>query len=220
MKKIFLLIIAILLLSGCTVEYNVNFTKDLASEKVIMNGVTYETFPVEAYKNDQGASEDAIEIEGIEYYDITNTTNSTDFTYDFPLARYGESNGANMCYKNVSVIKMDDNNYNMFTSNYNSCINYYPELEQITINLKFTNDFNITENNADKVENNTYTWIIDRNNYDNKNIEISYSFKEENGEESTNKTDSKNNILIILGSFGVLIVVLIIVLNIKNKKYE
>lgn len=219
MKKILLLIITILLLSGCTVEYNVNFTKDLASENIILNGVTDEIFPVEAYINEQGSSEEPIEIEGVEYYDITKNANSINLNYNFPIDRYTESTGVNTCYKNVSINKMNDGTYNLMTNNYNSCINYYPELEQITINLNFTNDFNITRNNADKVNGNTYTWIIDRNNYANKGMEISYILKEDGEEqEPTNKIDSKYNVLIILGSFLVLSIIIGIVIKVKNKK--
>lgn len=218
MKKGFLLIIAILLLSGCTVEYNVNFTKNSANELVILNNVTDEVFPVEAYYNEQGASETPIEIEGIEYYDITKSANATNLTYNFPIDRYPESKGANLCYKNVSINKMNDGSFNLLTTKYNSCIDYYPELEQIIINLKFTNDFNITRNNADKVDGNTYTWIIDRNNYNNKGIELSYAFKEEAEEEQINEKSSKYNILIILGSFLVLGVIIAIVIKLKNKK--
>ncbi len=214
MKKGFLLIVAILFLSGCTVEYTVNFTKDSANESVILNGVTNEMFPVEAYTNEQGASEEPVEIEGVEYYDITKNANATNLTYKFPMDRYSESKGVNLCYKNVSINIMEDGYYNLITNKYNSCIDYYPELEQITINLKFTNDFNIIRNNADKVDGNTYTWIIDRNNYNNKGIELSYAFKEENEEEQINEN---HNILIILGSFLILGIIIVIAIKLKNK---
>ncbi len=217
MKNKVLLLISLFLLSGCTAEYNAYLTKQTVSEDTIVFGLTNDNFPITAYINDQGASEDNEKIPDIEYYDIMQNPDYTEYKYDFPYENYLNGTGVNYCYKNVSIAQIADNNYKLSTNNFNSCIDYYEELTEIKINLKFSDDFNITSNNADEVNNNTYTWLINRTNYNNKSIEVNYSLKETK-EVSKEKAKGNNfNIFIILGSFIILGVVLTIVIKKQNK---
>lgn len=219
MKNKLLLLMTIFLLSGCTAEYNVNITPENASELTTINGLTNENYPVTAYINDQGASETNEKIPGLEYYDITSNADTVNYRFTFPLERYGESTGVNYCYKNVSIYK-NENNYHLQTNNFNSCLDFYSDLEQIKVNLHFDENFTITDHNADEAKDNTYTWVINRNNYNNKTLEITYSLKESNKSNIDRASNRWRNIFLIIGCFGVLIIVLISIVKFKNKKME
>lgn len=218
MKKILILIISIFILSGCTVEYNATITKDNVLENIVLNGNKEDDFPVPAYITDQGPSLTDQKVEGIEYYEVNYGENLRNFKYKFPFERYKDSRGINYCYKNVSINEINENSYRLSTNNYNSCIDYYQEIENLTINLHFADDFKITNHNADEVKGNTYTWLINRQNYDNKTIEITYSLAETTKEEYEN--NKKINFLVIVSCFGILIIVLTVVIKFKNKKVE
>ncbi len=217
MKYKILLLISVFLLSGCTAEYNTYITKETVAENTIVNGLTKETFPVTAYINDQGASETNEKIEGIEYYTINQNIRFTEYKFNFPFENYKNGTGVNYCYKNFHIYTTNENDYRLSTNNLNSCMDYYTELTEIKVNLKFSDDFNITSNNADEVNDQTYTWLINRDNYNNKTIEIAYSLIKTNPVVSDEETNNNINVFIILGSFVVLGVVLTIVIKKRNK---
>ena len=100
-----------------------------------------------------------------------------------------------------------------------SGLNFYLDdnVDEVAINI--TTDHKVTEANADKYENNTYTWIINKQNYSNKNIIMSIDFNEE-----TLPTEEKNNIkfstvllIVILPIIFIISLILLIMYN-KNKK--
>ena len=217
MKKKFGLLLTLLFLSGCTVEYNANITRENVTEMATIDEVINETYPVTAYINDQGPSETNDKTPGIDYYEIVANNNTMMFKYTFPFNRYLEGTGVNYCYKEVNMKKLEQNQYKITTSNYNSCIDFYNEIDQIKINLTFANEFTITNHNADQVNNHTYTWLINRANYQNKAIEITYSINEET---SAQEKVNLPKWLIILSSFLLLGIILTIVIKFKNKSWK
>lgn len=210
MKKLILLVISLVILGGCTVEYNATLTKDDVIENVLINGTEYNV-PTTAYIDDQGASETNEKIPGVEYYDIVNSNNSVKFKYTFPYDKYHLSRAVNYCYDNVTINEIKENSYFLYTSIKNACLNYYEDLEEIEINLNISSDFKVTKNNADMVNNNTYTWVINRNNYNNKSIELYYDLIEKDNKEN------RFNLLIIFASFIVLGAILTFIVK-RGKK--
>ena len=90
--------------------------------------------------------------------------------------------------------------------------------------------------NADNVTDNIYTWNVNRNNYNNKSIKLTFNsenhrlnnnsnkpVENENNQTNNNEQTEENssyNILLIVGSFIILSIVLFMVIKFQNKKYE
>ena len=96
------------------------------------------------------------------------------------------------------------------------------EIDDVTISI-YT-ELTVTSNNADSVENNTYTWNLDKNNYLNKKISL---YIERPQSENNIEDDKKNNntsnkkdgtALHIVFVIGLYLVIIIAVVNFFNKK--
>ena len=96
------------------------------------------------------------------------------------------------------------------------------EIDDVTLSI-YT-ELTVTSNNADSVENNTYTWNLDKNNYLNKKISlyIERPQAEKNPEDvkKNNNTSNKkdNTAFHIIFIIGLYLVIIIAVVNFFNKK--
>lgn len=118
--------------------------------------------------------------------------------------------GANTCYQYFSVIRdQEDSGFIISTSFKNLCFTTYSNLEEIKIILN-TNHV-VKSNNADQVDKNEYTWIIDKENSQNKTIQVNIS----------DEVVKNNNYLLIIIVFGAILIIIFsiyLILNLKNKK--
>lgn len=189
MKKIIILLI-VLLCSGCSVEYNLytTNTNNLIEEITIYNNYTgSEYFP--AFYGSPGTSEENVKIEGVEYYEQIGNT----YKFTFDKDNIEQSNAINNCY-NIFEVTEDNGIYTLSTSNNNKCFSNLPNLEDITINIYDEFD-KIISANTNKIDN-TYTWVINNDNrYDSYiEIKLDYSTIDENYQyESSQNTETENN---------------------------
>ena len=124
--------------------------------------------------------------------------------------------GSTTCYDKFSVLRYKDEETKderllLSTSKENECFNIYTNnLDEVKINVK--TNHKVISHNADIVSGNTYQWIINKNNYTNKSIQIILSEK--------TVIDYKTLIIIatIVGSLVVAILIVVIVINEKNRK--
>lgn len=211
MKKI-LLILLILLLTGCKATYNISFDEKNINEsiKIYTNNSNIEN------ANQKTIDKVSDELYNFEYdYEYYNKEkyqegNNTgyNYTYSFDYDTYNLYTELKKCY--------DDFNYSngdyttLKTSNEFTCFNYYPEIEEITINI--TSKYEITEANADQKDGNTYTWIINQKNYKNKPINIRINKKKEY------KENKVNNKLIITFSIFIILILILLFMKKKTKK--
>lgn len=224
MKKILFSFITLILLTGCTAEYNLDFDDDNYMESLNIE-TTSDHLDYENVKNYEwpksidytitGSSEVPEKIEGVIYYDFENyqDEDKAGFTYSYNMTKdqYKKSAIVHNCFSSISIQKNDKKNIQTLnTSTGFECFTKYPPLEKVTINIK-TNK-NVVQTNADRQEGNVYTWIINSGNAATKSIMISTS-EEMEEEKETNIT----LILIIIGAFFILLFVLI---RAKNKKYR
>ncbi len=211
MKKIILLIILVLLLTGCKATYNISFDKDInESIKIYTSNTNIETANKETVNK---VSEELYNFEyGYEYYKkekyYEGNNTGYNYTHKFDYEDYNMYTELQKCYDDFNYSN-DDNTVSLSTSELFTCFDYYPEIEEVTINM--TSQYNITSSNADKVDGNTYTWIINKDNYQNKPLEIKINKKQEYKEK---KITSK--MIITFGIF--LILVLYLLLSIKKNK--
>lgn len=169
MKKIIFLLLICLLLTGCTVNYNLDINDNNFKETLTGNVLNTElnnndntdinmfTYLINGdqpafYKNDN-----------IFFNKTTNnTTNGIDFDYSYTFNEYNFNNSRiiNECFDN-HIYEYKDNTYYLVVSGKFNC--NYSE----TTNINITTNYNVTSNNAQTIKNNTYTWTIDENNKDN-----------------------------------------------------
>ncbi len=226
--KLIILIGIIFLLSGCTVQYNAYFDDDKVIETMLTKGSEYTPIYTPAYITDQGASEENIKIEGINYYNMQANGDEVSYNFQFPFSQFSNSTIANTCLDSFTIDKVYNGEYLLNTSSYFSCLDYYTLVDDVTINLTFNNDFyEIKNTNADMTNGNTYAWHVNRDNYHDKNIQVTFKLKKENQQTQnssnnnpTNPVIEKNKYLIFILAFIILIIVIIVVSYLKKGNYN
>lgn len=224
--KIFIFLCSILLLSGCSVEYNLTLNDDLTvSEKVV---ATERTKRMEALTKQKGE-------QAVNYLynmfkrddeNITLTSREDDYnTYATAIISHEDINDyaskfSSDVFNNVNVTK--DGNIITFSTTQKELLssdtNYSLLYDDITVNV--TIPFEVTSNNADKVTGNTYTWNIKKNT-DYKTIEFSYKEGNKEDQVNINVNDETYNIqygVIIAVGLIILVGSIILFVYIKNKK--
>lgn len=213
-----------IILSGCSAEYELNFVDGKYNEKFKTIGSIND----ENYKNEIDVLNDK------NYLFVDSTLQTGDFPAESFLDEYA------IYDKNIFN---NDNGYGVILSySYNSKYDYlkssivysmfqgfnitndeiylydslnvfltYPLLDDITISFK--SDKKVYDNNADEIKNNIYYWYMNKENYKDKYIRISFK---------KNEMLSQKNIIISDKSFKIgvyifLIILLIIVLVIFEK---
>lgn len=214
MKKNRLLFISFLILvtcTGCTVEYNINITESNIEE--IINVTDYESnneilkhyntwYPtfVNFMKN-----EETIELEnynqkydGIEYHkkDVKTLNNGYQYTYQYTydIDDYHDAYTLAVAYSDTTVYKRTDSLV-LRTSNENFLCNYnYFDEAKINISID-PNIYKLNYTNAHSKNNNTYTWIINKNNCNNDELILTLDIinKKSSNSLSSSSNNNKNN---------------------------
>lgn len=212
MKKIYLLIL-ILLICGCSANYNLEIKEDSFYEKidVIIN------------KSDIPDSNQT--IDGIELSDqitpFLQSQNSVFFTnpsikynkkieeisdyysvimdYEYKPSEFKDSNTLNMCFSDFEFNEED----NYYIHAYGTFYCLYTD--NIDINIKTNNK--VLKNNADSVKGNVYTWNINTKN--NNSVDIEFEIT---------KTVSHTNIIIYVVLFIIVVVAVVVAANLYIKK--
>ena len=172
MKKIILLLIIIILLTGCNATYDINISKNN-----IQDTITLKTDS----ENVDNANKETIDNfmlklgeweNGHDFYkrEIVTTEKETgyQYTYTFNYNEYDAMSQIRKCYETFNLDYQ--NSIEIKTSNEFLCQNYYPQVNTILINI--TSEYEISNSNADYVNNNIHTWKINKSNYKNKPINI------------------------------------------------
>lgn len=224
--KIFIFLCLVLLLSGCSVEYDLTLNDDLTvSEKVV---ATEKTKRMEALTKQKGKQAvnylyDMFKRNG---EDITLTSREDDYnTYATVITSHEDINDyaskfSSDVFDNVNVTK--DGNIITFSAEQKELLssdtNYSLLYDDITVNI--TIPFEVTSNNADKVNGNTYTWNIKKDS-DYKTIEFSYKEGNKKDEININVNNETYNIhygVIIAVGLVIIISSIVLFVYIKNKK--
>ncbi len=192
--KILGILVIILLLTGCDANYSAEIKENTFKEEttIIPNSSKTEKIqnkPLENYLQsfvgtkipsfynaDSYNGENEGEKEGIEYYDITSYQNGIQSSYSFNFYNLHRSLVIKECFDEINVQK-NENIYRINTNNYCKAFDKYSLLDHLTIELVV--DYNVIYANADQVEGNHYFWYLDTENYDHKNISLSFNIAQE-----------------------------------------
>ena len=212
MRKI-LIIFSILLLTGCSAEYNLTYEDDMFTEtisvKLLENEKLFNEKKEELInKKIFSYSDESSQLYYNKEYKTVDNFFVMDYNYIYDFNKFRKARIFSECFEKASITS-DDNNYYILTSGQFKCLNFNEE-ELDEVKIVFTTKNKIISNNADEVNKNKYIWFIDSNNLD-KNIKITFSKKELNKDNT--------NIYIILGILlGILFIGLPGYLYIKRKR--
>lgn len=219
-RKLFLLFI-IFLLSGCTVNYNLTIDNDTALENIKISIPTEDA--TEKEFESQVKHKRPVYFGEKKYYDMTYDNDGdnyhVDYIYKHNINNLHKSSFLNNCYA-TNNIKVSDEQISISTSNVFRCINLDDGLHTDAVDVNITTKLKVLNNNADEINNNTYTWHMDGYDYSNKPIKLVLQKNKKISDsiitfnkKNSNTFNSINVIFLILP-----IVLAIIYLFIKAKK--
>ncbi len=213
--KLILIIMVMLLLSGCEANYSLYIDKDVFNETttVLANSGELNTYDSQTYLTMKQKIDlyykKYVDIvyqnpyynpylddpqKGINYYNKELINNGKGYgfkySYNFNKENYLNSNIINTFFKNNNSV-LNDNKYTLNVYTFNG-FERYNDLTQVTINI--TTDLEVKKSNADSVYNNVYTWTITKDDALNKKIYLELV----NINKLDKKTENKIIIIIIL----------------------
>lgn len=226
-KKIILLILVMLVFSGCSVKYNLNINEDLSVNEKIIASESTTSLKIKTGQEPKVAANslyDSYKIKGVKYNISTTSNNrettsnvSTSFKSLEDYVDYFESD----IIKEVNITEKDgyitlEYKQDVPLTEYSSRSLVYDSIE---VNLIIP--FKVTENNADKVNGNTYTWNIKKDGKL-KDIKITFNKNETNSSKKINffgffEINVKYSVLFVCGIVLLIILILLVVYT-KNKK--
>lgn len=174
MKKILFLIIICFLLTGCTMNYNLEITDEGFKETISGNVLnselkTGDDTDFNIYYHLLNSEQTTFKNNNSIFYEKTiNKTNETtefEYTYTFNKNNFINSRILNECFDNFTFKNEDDHYYIDISGNFKCA---YAD----KTNIKLKTDYQVTGNNIKKENKNVYIWTIDKNNTEDINISI------------------------------------------------
>lgn len=213
-------------LTGCTVDYNLDFTDNKLSEVINVNLDASENNAENIQKMEYSAKYEVAAISK-QYtqipYNFTSKKQKDKyigtFSYDYKVTEFNDEHLIRTCYDTFNFVQTDKG-YQLVTSDIFKCGSYsYLPVEKYTITI--TTNHKVIESNADVVDKNKYTWVIETNGKVDIEKPIKIIFSNETSLEliaDELSNNSKSVIFIVLGVLGCAIIVTSIVFVIKTKR--
>lgn len=212
-KCLIVLFVAIFCLTGCDVTYNLTITEDNMTESV--------SFLNDDTEENQDILDQYLSTDYTAYYDMdsreTHKYEKSELNHDKKIGMnlaytYNDDNLQkssllSQCYYVKSITKTEDMIV-ITTDGYTRCMyrDGTKRFDKLTINI--TTELEVTENNADSVDGNTYTWVINEGNYQNHPITMKMNLPDENEQEGNSILTTIIIIVVLIlaiGGIGVLV---------------
>lgn len=246
LRLLFIFISLIFICNGCSVVYKATITEENIDERLTLtetslkayqNAFSYSTGSMDNFEKNRTYLDKYSRYKVNEYidkfyinkdnFDRDNylsgwSTKNELYEYSFGGGKKELSLKNNLFINNVikDSIIINDNSIILHIDNIPNGL--LDEIDDVTISI-YT-ELTVTSNNADSVENNTYTWNLDKDNYLNKKISLyierPQAEKDPEDDKKNNNTSNKKdntafNIIFIIGLY---LVIIIAVVNFFNKK--
>lgn len=228
MKKILILLILMISLTGCEAVYNLDINNNTFTEELILttndkssksqktvNVALKSKIPVDDnyYKPEVNFKQN-----NLKYYQISkiDTDNELGARYKANLTKE-EYLTSTLVKEHFPNFKLNEtgNIISLNLGKKENIFDNYPDLDKLTINITINNK--VTKHNADGVNNNIYTWNLTKDNYNKKEIYLNYNKNEKHSETEEEKFNY-NIIFIIIGIIIISFTTYIVYCN-KGKKY-
>ena len=196
MKKRIILLLIIFFLSGCSVEYNIEFNDNNLTESINIGKFDASKIEDFEYLTPYAIVNEANQ----EFYKINYSNNILNLSYRYNTSNFQMSEAFNECYE-LSSFSYDEENYYILTSEEFKCLSYMGYTSD-EVKINFKSNHKIISSNADYIEDNIHTWVSNNTNSKNKPINITISSDSDN---------SKNNKIVIPSVFILFIIASIVV---------
>ncbi len=216
MRKSILLLLIIFMVTGCSVQYNLEINSSSVKENTNIK-FAKETFDgtLSSLSNyNMPITQDSKQVD---FYNLDVSEDAANYylkyNYEFDHQKYVNSYFVKNCYETVKL-EEKYGQIHFYTSSQFRCINLDDggHIDSATINIK--TDMRVIENNADEIKDNIYTWKINEKNSDNKPINI---VMEKNDDIDTLVNNTKD-MLIILGAILIPAALIGIYMVIRKKR--
>ena len=208
-KLLFLITLIITLCTGCSIEYNINITKDNIEETInvtdkitenrtqrdILNhyNMRYPTFVNFINEGESIEIEDfSQKYNGIEYNtktikEITEGYNYT-YKYTYDIDKYYDAYSLANVY--IETTALNEDNALVLRTEKENLLCQYDYFDSLKVNITIDPKiYELNYTNTSNINNNTYTWYLDKNNCNNSEIILTLNKIEESGEEIVNPND-------------------------------
>ena len=225
MKRIILLLVLMISLTGCEAVYNLDIDGDSFKEELVLttdkqtndvkktiNVALKANIPLndEYYKPEVNFKQN-----DLKYYEISkiDTNNILGVRYNGAFSK-DEYSSSTILKEHNPDFKLSEkgNVVSLMLGKRRNIFDDYPELDKLTINISLNNQ--VTGHNADGVSGTTYTWYLTRENYKTKGLYLNYNKVQQVKHEEEQKFDY-SIIYYILG-FSLLIFIIYILIKAKN----
>lgn len=210
MKKILLLFILCLLLSGCSTVVTLKIEKDKVTETIKVSGLKEEIFLNNQLNENVKKGLNVFERE-YEYYDMKEFEDNEYVSKTYELSEnielWAELSHVRPCYETFKLEKTDTN-ITLNTSDEYRC-GYLFGANNVTLVIE--SDLELVSSNADDVQGNKLIWNIDESNYKNKSISFNYKI---------NESKSVENYLVYYILFAVISLIIGVYIFIKKKNKD
>lgn len=220
MKNKILFIIILILITGCSVEYNLNIDSSFSEHTVYIPESSEEMIDGTQYRlpalfSESRLTYDNSNLKEIKYYNIkTLKDNKFSFNFVYDDNQLNDSNIANSCYQFFSV-DTKENEVSILTGNKFYCFDVYEELDSVTININ--SNYKVIQSNADKIVGKKHTWYITRENASNKPIIFVYDKSKKNMTIMQYLMDNVP-LVVVVGTTLMLGGITFLIINTKKKK--
>lgn len=245
-KLIILLIPLILVTSGCEATYKMSITSDSIEETLNITEDLEKTYQ-NAFLNEYGNLNNYIKC--FSCLDNYIKKNKADYVEKYYLnkdnfARDNKNGEYNISNNSYTYTMSEKKNYSLKNNTLINNIskdsliinddNIIIHLEGLptdllkdinSLDVKITTTLPVISNNADSVEENTYTWVYTKENSINKNLTLTIEREKKDESDNQNKQNNNNNsqkksnpTLTLLVIICVYIIIIIAVVNFFNKK--
>ncbi len=220
MKNKSLFIIILILITGCSVEYNLNIDSSFSEHTVYIPESSEEMIDGTQYRlpalfSESRLTYDNSNLKEIKYYNIkTLKDNKFSFNFVYDDNQLNDSNIANSCYQFFSV-DTKENEVSILTGNKFYCFDVYEELDSVTININ--SNYKVIQSNADKIVGKKHTWYITRENASNKPIIFVYDKSKKNMTIMQYLIDNVP-LVVVVGTTLMLGGITFLIINTKKKK--
>lgn len=211
--KVLVLIIGVFCLCGCNANYNLTISNNNNfSEEVILYAQNSDEINAIRDLNYDISTDVNTYDEETNYntYKITKIDNQIMFNADFNRTSILNSNAINRGVKYFNFTNYNGN-YVLSTANAYTVFDDY-NVNSLTVNITLPNE--VVNNNADNVNENTYTWYLNKNKT--KSIYLEYKPISNNKEEE--KKD--NNLIYLIITLLVLVALAIGIVFVNKQKYK
>lgn len=216
-KKILVLAIFMLFITGCTVTYDLNIEDSKIYEKVNLN--VDSTFKSRISELSKIKQYNHLSGSNTTYYNFSSTESDSgvklSYDYQYGFENFEESRALSECFSAFNVLNdYEKETFRITTSNKFNCLNYNDEfVDNVIINIRTNHE--VIDHNADKVKDGVYTWEIKSSKLD-KPIDFTI---DRNTKDTTVEDTIKNFgiILMVIGIVSGIGLIVFIFLKIKSK---